>query len=82
METQTCTQPICLVCRTKDCFNFNVPDWLWEKVVPQEKQNGVICLCCFDELAKEKAVSYSDHLRKLYFAGQQAQFEFEVVNAS
>ena len=82
MEHDTCHQPKCAICHTKECFNFNVPDWLWKQVVPEDSQNGVICLCCFDELAKEKAVHYAEHLQKLYFAGQQASFEFVVVNAS
>ena len=82
MDQAPCTQPKCSNCHSKDCFNFNVPNWLWAKVVPPEKQNGVVCLCCFDEMAKAQAVDYTNHLRKLYFAGQQANLEFEVVNAS
>ena len=82
MEHITCTSPTCDVCRRKDCFDFNVPDSIWQRVVPQNLRNKVICLCCFDELAKLKKVAYAKYLHKLYFAGQQATFEFEVVAAT
>ena len=70
------------MCRRKDCFDFNVPDSIWQKIVPESLRNKVICLCCFDELAKGKKVDYAKYLRKLYFAGQQASFEFKVVAAT
>ena len=69
------------VCGCTDKFDFKVPNRLWKKVVPVEYQNKVVCLECFDELAFEKGVDYSDFIDVLYFAGDQATFKFQAVEA-
>jgi hypothetical protein len=71
----------CRVCKCKDKFNFHVADALWEKIVPGEFQNSVVCLSCFDEFARDRKIDYSDSLEVLYFAGDQATFKFQTVSA-
>jgi len=71
-------QQKCKVCGCRDKFNFNVPDEVWEKVVPPKFQNRVVCLACFDDFAKEKEVDYSTSLESLYFAGDRVTFEFSI----
>jgi hypothetical protein len=74
-------QQRCSVCRCVDKFNFYVPDPIWNDIVPPQNQNGVVCLPCFDEFAREKNFDYSDSIQVLYFAGTQASFKFRTVSA-
>lgn len=69
----------CKVCWCADGFNFNVPDAVWAAVVPEPLRSRVICLSCFDALAQEKGVEYSEHIHALFFSGQLASFEFRRV---
>ena len=71
----------CHVCHCEDKFNFNVSDELWREIVPLEFQNKVVCLPCFDELAREKNKEYAHSIAVLYFAGRQASFKFQTVQA-
>ena len=71
----------CKACGCTDKFDFKVPNRLWKKVVPVKCQNKVVCLECFDELAFEKGVDYCDFIDVLYFAGDQATFKFQAVEA-
>jgi hypothetical protein len=71
----------CRVCNCQDKFNFQVPDDVWKKVVPAQYRNKVVCLSCFDELAREEHVDYSESLEVLYFAGNQATFKFQTVSS-
>jgi hypothetical protein len=48
-----------------------VPDDVWAAVVPKRFQNRVVCLACFDDFAKAKAVDYSTTIGPIYFAGDQ-----------
>ena len=72
----------CKVCGQRDKFDFTVPAKVWRRVVGPEFWNRVVCLPCFDGLAKERGVDYSTHLRVLYFAGDKAVFEFKVLWAA
>ena len=74
-------QQECAVCKCQDKFNFNVPDPVWREIVPSEYQSSVVCLPCFDELARERNVDYSDSIATLYFAGRKASFKFEAISA-
>ncbi len=47
------------MCSRADGFNFNVPDDLWEQVVPPVLRNGVVCLPCFDHLASARGIDYA-----------------------
>lgn len=69
----------CKVCWNADGFDFNVPDDIWEEVVPKELVNRVVCLRCFDLLALERGIDYERHLKTVYFAGLQASFELGKV---
>ena len=71
----------CCVCKCEDKFNFSVSDELWRQVVPREFGDKVVCLQCFDELAKKRNIDYSDSIETLYFAGNQASFKFQTVSS-
>jgi len=71
----------CNICHCEDKFNFSVSDELWREIVPRKFQNKVICLPCFDDLALQKNVDYADAIEVLYFAGLQASFKFQTVEA-
>jgi hypothetical protein len=71
----------CKVCGYSDKFDFHVPDAIWKQVVPVRYENNVVCLPCFDNLAHQKGIDYSDSLEVLYFAGDRAVFKFQTVSA-
>jgi hypothetical protein len=71
----------CQIWRCEDKFNFNVSDKLWREIVPVEFHNKVVCLPCFDELARQKKMDYAHSIEVLYFAGRQASFKFQTVQA-
>lgn len=77
LEHQTCK-----LCGRRDKVNFNVAESVWSSVVPTRLRNRVVCLNCFDDLAKEKGIDYSQSLGSLFFAGEQAVFQLGVVKAS
>jgi hypothetical protein len=66
----------CKACGLPDKFNFHVSDEIWARVVPPHLHKLVVCLPCFDDFARERAVDYSQSIDSLYFAGDQAFFEF------
>jgi hypothetical protein len=72
----------CKICGRADKFDFNVPNRVWRAVVPQQFRKLVVCLSCFDELARQRNINYASYLQRLYFVGDKACFEFNVVNAS
>jgi hypothetical protein len=74
-------QQTCKVCGRSDKFNFDIPDDLWAVIVPAEFAQKVVCLSCFDDFATRKEIDYATSLRSLYFAGNKASFEFNVVQA-
>lgn len=70
------TRQTCKACGRPDKFNFHVPDAIWRAVVPPELDGRVVCLSCFDDLAKEKDVTYATSLSEVWFAGDRATFGF------
>ena len=68
----------CKLCAKADGFDFHVPDDVWASVVPPGLRTRVVCLACFDELARVRGVHYAPHLTSLYFAGVAAAFELKV----
>lgn len=72
-------QQTCKVCGRPDKFDFHVPDEIWASIIPPELQAKVVCLYCFDEFAHKRRVDYSQGIKTLYFTGEQAIFEFNVV---
>lgn len=71
-------QQRCKLCGYRDKLDFYVPDEMWQKVVPLQYQNRVICLACFDDNAKKKGVDYTTSLKTIYFAGDKASFQFQI----
>jgi len=72
----------CKVCKTRDKFNFDVPDSIWKTVVPQKYQNKVVCLSCFDDFASKKNVDIRSAIENLlYFVGDSVVYEFELVDS-
>lgn len=71
----------CSVCECEEKFNFHVADEVWEKVVPEEYRNRVVCLSCFDNFARAKNISYSHSVVDLLFAGDKAALELEPKSA-
>lgn len=74
-------QQTCRVCGRIDKFDYSIPDDIWSAIVPPQFRNRVVCLCCFDDFAKEQGIDYNDALRGLIFAGHKACFEFRVEKA-
>jgi hypothetical protein len=62
----------CKACGRPDKFNFHVPDAIWRAVVPPALDGRVVCLSCFDDMAKERDVAYAASLSEIWFAGDKA----------
>jgi hypothetical protein len=71
----------CSACHCEEKFNFHVADDVWKRVVPQDYQNRVVCLACFDDFASRNNVDYSESLNELYFAGDKATVKFEATSS-
>ena len=76
MAIEDAQRQTCKVCGCRDKFDFHVPDATWRQIVPDEYQNRVVCLSCFDDFAHDKGVTYGEVLRTLYFAGRAAILVF------
>ena len=59
----------CKICKRHVDFDYIVSDDMWKTVVPIEHLRDVICLLCFDRLAREKGIDISDGLRSVQFTG-------------
>jgi hypothetical protein len=70
----------CKACGRPDKFDFTVPDEVWSAAVPEALQNRVVCLFCFDELARQRNVDYAASLSALHFAGDAAAIEFQSIS--
>jgi hypothetical protein len=66
----------CKACGERDKFNFDVPDHIWQAVVPSQLRQLVVCLPCFDEFARQAEIPYAHHIRSLYFVGDRATIQF------
>lgn len=65
----------CKVCGRADHIDFQVPDDVWERVVPLEFRKRVVCIVCFDHFASARNVPYMDSMEKdIYFAGDMGTF--------
>jgi len=52
------TREICKLCYSVNAIGFDVPDSVWNAVVPGHVVNRVVCLRCFTRLADEKFVHW------------------------
>ncbi len=59
----------CGMCGQDPSFDYLVADDAWEVVVPEELRLGVVCLACFDHLARDHGVHTSDVLKDVQFTG-------------
>lgn len=69
-------QQTCKFCNQPDKFDFTLPNDVWQKALPKELHNRVVCLYCFDDFAKDANVFYGSKIQNLYFAGKQASLCF------
>lgn len=60
---------LCGICNCAPRFDYKISDDVWKKVAPPEHRLGVICLPCFDELATQKQIDVSPHLKEVQFTG-------------
>ena len=56
------SREICKICYHVNAVGFHVPDCVWEAIVPEFAQNGVVCLTCFTRLGDEKGINWSDNI--------------------
>ena len=70
----------CKVCGRPDIVSFSVDDKTWNKVVPPQFQNRVVCLLCFDSFASVRGVQYVKSLKELFFVGDMASCELKIIN--
>jgi len=52
------TREICKICYRPVTVGFKVPDYIWEKVVPEPLRNKCLCLQCFTTLADEHFIRW------------------------
>src|SRR5438046_8768084 len=72
----------CKACGRPDGFNFQVPDDVWNRIVPDEYKNLVLCLLCFDRFALEAGVNYTSRISDVMFVGDGAYFGFGIKRRS
>ncbi len=72
----------CKSCGLPSEVCFHVPDDVWAAVVPHPLLNFVVCLTCFDMMAKKSGISYANKIcREAYFVGERGAFTFHVTHA-
>lgn len=72
----------CKACGRQDKFNFDVPDELWARVVPDHLRNRVVCLSCFDRFAAEQDIDYASQLRELCFVGWRESMLLDIKSVA
>lgn len=72
----------CKACGNRDKFDFDVPDEIWQAVVPIHLRNRVVCLPCFDDFAQLQGINYAAHVSALHFAGDGAALVFRPVSGT
>jgi hypothetical protein len=72
----------CKACGRPDYFDFTVPDFVWEQVVPVGLRRLVVCLGCFDLFARKQGVRYGEYLATLYFAGDKVSAIYRAESIS
>lgn len=78
---RTAHQTTCKVCGRAEKFDFVVSDSVWRSVVPHDFLSKVVCLYCFDELAREAGIRYAQSVSAVYFAGSRGSFVLTVSSA-
>lgn len=75
----------CGRCGAVDGMNFHVADDVWAAVASpkwrNERIDSVLCLACFDQLADEKGIDYSQSLSNVLFVGRSMGFDLAARRA-
>lgn len=66
------TREICKRCGRESPVGFDVPDEIWEKAVPPQYRDRVLCIHCFDELATRAGVDWTDAIKFWPASGMRA----------
>lgn len=53
---------ICSECGRVSPVGFWVPDRVWSKVMPDDRQHDVMCIMCFARLADQKMVQWDEEI--------------------
>jgi hypothetical protein len=69
----------CKCCLRPDGFSFHLPDDVWNRIVPEEYRNRVLCLFCFDRFALEAGADYTSYISDMMFVGDAADFDLQIT---
>lgn len=69
------TRERCKCCQRFNPVGFDVPESIWLNVAPEEFQNKVLCIMCFDMFAAEKNIQWDDDV-KFYPVSQRSMHEW------
>ena len=69
----------CSICSIRVVFDYKVGDEVWDEVVEEKYRRDVVCLSCFDKLAKKKGVNLGDCLEIVYYTGEDKTIELMPV---
>jgi hypothetical protein len=61
----------CCICGCEVDFIFLVTDSFWKKIIHSKYRLDVICLHCFDVLAKEKEEDISNEITDIFYCGKE-----------
>ena len=64
----------CKNCGRLDRLDYGVTDGCWYGVVPEELRPEIVCIECFDRLAKIAGVEWSQHIQYIKFEGESGGF--------
>ena len=73
------TRELCKCCYKFNPVGYNMPDEIWNKVVPEEFRNKVLCLTCFDYFATENGVDWTKHIEEVYFVSGAMHIKYEIL---
>lgn len=54
------TRERCKSCGRFNPLGFHVPNEVWAQAIPEDFQNRVLCIVCFDYFATENGVQWDD----------------------
>lgn len=57
------TREICKLCYHPNRVGFNVPDYVWDAIVPEHVRSSIVCLDCFTRLGDEKHIPWDREIQ-------------------
>lgn len=60
----------CSICGNHTNFDYTINDNIWEKIVPAEIKQDVVCLDCLDKLLKNNGLLLSHCLEKVQYTAK------------